>query len=128
MKLISKKTILLSIFASILLNGCTSSRVVSVSDAHLYNEQYGVIEDSYVDAMIEQEVQTQHVPAKVDNSVFVNNPTYTKEIGYDPEAVTIENYVAPASKTYYKYMHSSTFFTEDELPENKFIMSNAIVD
>jgi hypothetical protein len=128
MKLFSKTPILFSLLAVVLLNGCTSSQVVSVSDTHLYNDQYGVIPNAHVDAIIEHEILAQNVPAEVDKSVFMNNPSYSEEIGYDPEAVTLENYVAPEPVITYKYMHSSTFFTEDELPENKLIMSNAIVD
>jgi hypothetical protein len=46
---------------------------------------------------------------------------------HDPDAVTLENYVEPEPIITYKYMSSPKFYTEDELPKNKFITNEALL-
>ncbi|NEW59889.1 hypothetical protein GSY74_01220 [Sulfurovum sp. bin170] len=75
--------------------------------------------------MIEHEFLTQNRPAEIDYSEL--DPTLSTKLIHDPDAVTLENYVAPEPIITYKYMHSPIFYTEEELPENKLITGNAIM-
>ena len=107
---------------AILLNGCTSHSKISASKSHLYNNNFGVIADPELDAMLEYEFLTQNRPTEIDYSGL--DPRYSTELILDPDAVTLENYVVPEPIITYKYMHSPIFYTEDELPENKLLTSN----
>jgi hypothetical protein len=127
MRLIREKTILLStLLTAILLSSCTTHQTISTSDAHLYNSNFGIEENPELDAQLEHEFLTQNRPAEIDYSAL--DPTLSTELIIDPDAVTLENYVAPEPIVTYKYMHSSKFYREDELPKNKLITGNALLD
>jgi len=119
-------TLLFILLSAVLLSGCTSNKTVNISDSHLYNENFGVVANPELDAQIEYEFLTQNRPAEIDYSAL--DPTLTTELVIDPDAVTLENYVAPKPIITYKYMHSSKFYREDELPANKLITGNALMD
>jgi hypothetical protein len=120
-----QKIILFFILLSvILLNGCTTHHIINTSKAHTYNSNFGVIANPTLDAQIEHEFLTQNREEEIDYSTL--DPRYTTELVIDPDAVTLENYVELEPITTYKYMHSSKFYTEEELPENKLITGNAM--
>jgi hypothetical protein len=126
MLFLKEKTVLLStLLAVILLNGCTTHQTIGTSEAHLYNNNFGVEDNPKLDAQIEYEFLTQNIPAEIDYSKL--DPTLSTELIHDPEAVTLENYVEPEPVITYKYMQSSKFYREDELPENKLITGNALL-
>ncbi len=125
MQLTREKTILLStLLTAIFTNGCTSHQTISTSEAHLYDSNFGVEYTPELDAQIEYEFLTQNRPAEIDYSRL--DPALSTELKPDPEAVTLENYVEPKPVITYKYMQSSKFYREDELPENKLITGNAL--
>ena len=121
-----KATLIPMILSALLLGGCTTNHSVNVSDSHLYNDNFGVVANPELDAQIEHEFLTQNRPAEIDYSAL--DPTLSTELNIDPDAVTLENYVAPEPVITYKYMHSSKFYREDELPANKLITGNALMD
>ena len=126
MKFYRENSIILSTLLSvILLNGCTGHQIIETSEAHPYNNNFGVVDNPEIDAQIEHEFLTQNRPTEIDYLAL--DPRYDTELAPDPEAVTLENYVAPEPVITYKYMHSSKFYTEEELPENKLITGNALL-
>lgn len=120
-----QKNILFSILFSVfLLNACTGHKIISTSEAHAYDNNFGVLPAPEVDAQIEHEFLTQNRPSEIDYSQL--DPMYTTELIHDPDAVTLENYVQLEPIVTYKYMHSSKFYTEEELPDNKLITGNSL--
>jgi len=122
----AKITLLSILLSAILLNSCTTvHNTIETSEAHLYNDNFGVVQDPELDAQLEHEILTQNRPAEIDYSGL--DPTLSTELIIDPDAVTLENYVAPEPVITYKYMYSPKFYKEDELPENKLITGNALL-
>jgi len=126
MKMITTKYRLLLLFSFLfLINGCSTKNSVAVSQAHLYNNNYGVVSDSRVDEIIASEIESQNEPTQIDYSSL--DPKYSTELKRDPDAFLAEDWVQPEPKISYKYMDDPHFYSEDELPENKFRTGNVIV-
>jgi len=126
MKMITTKYRLLLLFSFLfLINGCSTKNSVAVSQAHLYNNNYGVVSDSRADEIIASEIESQNEPTQIDYSSL--DPKYSTELKRDPDAFLAEDWVPPEPKITYKYMDDPHFYTEDELPENKFRTGNVIV-
>ncbi|NOZ91190.1 MAG: hypothetical protein GXO60_07915 [Epsilonproteobacteria bacterium] len=127
MKTIINKYTLFSLFSSIILfSGCsTKEATVAVSNAHLYNNNYGVVSDPEADMIIAQEIASQNEPTEIDYSNL--DPRYTTKIEKDPDAFLASEWVQPEPKVFYKYMDDPKFYAEDELPENKFRTGHTII-
>jgi len=127
MKMITTKYRLLLLLSSfiLLINGCSTKESITVSQAHLYNNNYGVVPDSRVDEIIASEIQSQNEPTQIDYSSL--DPRYSTELKRDPDAFLAEEWVQPEPKISYKYMDDPHFYSEDELPENKLRTGNVIV-
>ena len=126
MKIITTKYILLLLSSSIfLISGCSTKQSIAVSETHLYNNNYGVVPDSRADEIIASEINSENEPIEIDYSSL--DPRYTTELKRDPDAFLAEEWVQPAPKISYKYMDDPNFYSEDELPENKFRTGNVIV-
>ena len=106
MKIITYSTLLLSLLS--LLNGCSSKdEIVSVSDAHSYNANYGLVENHQVDRTIQQELLAQNNPTEIEQPI--GNQNWTTELVLDPDAVTAENYVQAPTVISYKYKFDPKF-------------------
>ena len=115
MQTLSKKNLILSTFLSLyLLNGCSSHETISVSEAHLYNNHYGVVPDYQVDAQIEEELLAVNQPSEVVMPTF-NDPSLTTDIGVSGDTFTAENYVQKAPVISYKYKDDPKFYSEKEM-------------
>jgi len=126
MKMITTKYRLLLLFSFLfLINGCSTKNSVAVSEAHLYNNDYGVVPDNKVDEIIASEIESQNEPTQIDYSSL--DPRYSTELKRDPDAFLAEEWVQPEPKITYKYMDDPHFYSEDELPENKLRTGNVIV-
>ena len=127
MKIITTKYRLLLLLSSfiLLISGCSTKESIAVSQAHLYNNNYGVVSDSRADEIIASEIQSQNEPTQIDYSSL--DPRYSTELKRDPDAFLAEEWVQPEPKISYKYMDDPNFYSEDELPENKFRTGNVIV-
>ena len=110
-----KKTLpLLSMFALLMLSACSSHNdVVSVSETHLFNEQFGLNENPYVDAVIEQELLAINEPTEVEVPL-VTDPTWTTELSMDPDAFLEEEYVPTPEVITYKYNFDPKFYSKAE--------------
>ncbi len=118
MKPITKEILLLSVIPSIfLLNGCASSshrEIVSVSNIHSYNENYGVVPNPEVDEQLKEEVLAQNKPVEIEIPKS-NDPTVTTELKIDPEAVTADKLIIAPPVITYKYMDDPKFYTENQI-------------
>jgi len=126
MKIVKTNYRLLLLLSSIfLIDGCSTKESVAVSQVHVYNNNYGMLPNNKVDEIISSEIESQDEPTEIDYSSL--NPEYTTELKRDPDAFLAEEWVQPAPKISYKYMDDPNFYSEDELPENKFRTGNVIV-
>jgi hypothetical protein len=111
-----KEIISISIVPSIfLLNGCASdTKIVSVSDTHFYNEQYGIVEDPQADAKLKEELVVQNKPTEVEIPKS-NDPSIYTGLKPDPEAVTADKLVEVPPVITYKYKFDPVFYTENQI-------------
>jgi len=99
-------SVILSI-SLLIISACSSQQqVISVSEAHLYNNNYGIVQDPYADNMLHQEsIAMQSQIIENDNS---------RE--FYPKAGTFlaEDYVQPPEKITYKYKFDPKFYSNAE--------------
>ncbi len=99
----------LSLSLVLLLNSCSSKHeIVSISNIHTYNSNYGLIQNYEVDARIQQEIWSQNHPSEVE--IYASNPNWTTELVLDPDAVTAQNYVQAPTVITYKYKFDPKFY------------------
>lgn len=117
MKMVTKK--ILSIVPSIFLfNSCASStstsQLISSSDIHPYNENFGIVPNPEVDNILKEEILAEEKPVEIEMPKDNDPDTYVG-LKYDPEAVTAENYVEVPPVITYKYRFDPKFYTANEL-------------
>jgi len=127
MKIVKTNYKLLLLLSSIfLIGGCSTKESIAVSQAHLYNDNYGLVSDSRADKIIASENE----PVDTDYSSL--DPKYTTELEKDSEkdsdTIVGEDWVPPAPKITYKYMDDPHFYSENELPKNKLRTGKVIAD
>jgi len=105
------KFLLLSILSfSIFFNGCTSHHdVVSVSETHLYNNNYGLHSNIEVDTTIKNELMAMNSPTEVEMPQS-SNPEWTTELKMDSDAFLAEDYVPTEPVISYKYEFDKKFY------------------
>jgi hypothetical protein len=114
MKITVQKSLHLSLILSILLlSGCSSNNVLSTSEAHTYNKNFGLIENYEVDRHIHQEILAQNLPTQIEMPI-INDPSITTELVLDPDAVTKDEYVQVPPIITYKYEFDSNFYNKAE--------------
>jgi len=106
----NKYIVLLPVFGIFLFSGCVSKQILGSSDYHLYNRNYGVVQNSEVDNIIHNEVMAENAPTEVDIPKSDDPEVYT-QLMPDPEAVTEENYVEVPPVISYKYDDDPKFYT-----------------
>ena len=116
MKLFTKNTLtILSATSILILNGCSAhnSNVVSVSDTHLYNSNYGIQDNYRADAMIQEEIMAINNEPLVDMPL-ITDPSLTTEITKDPDAFYADEYVQKPEVITYKYKFDKKFYSNAE--------------
>ncbi len=102
----NRQKILLST-SLLLISACSSQQqVISVSQTHLYDNNYGVVQDSYSDAMLNAEriaMQSQVVENNNDNDFSIPSGTFLAE-----------DYVQPPEVITYKYKFDPKFYSKAE--------------
>jgi len=118
MKIVKNNYKLLLLLSSIfLIDGCSTKESIAVSQAHLYNDNYGLVSNSRADKIIASEIESENNPTEID---------YSSEAEKDSDTIVGEDWVPPAPKITYKYMDDPHFYSENELPENKLRTGNVI--
>ena len=101
----NQRTILLSIFL-LIISACSSQQeVISVSEIHLYNNNYGLVQDPYADDILYQE------SIAMQSQIIEND---SRE--FSPKAGTFlaEDYVQPPEEITYKYKFDPKFYSKAE--------------
>jgi hypothetical protein len=113
--------LLLSILSfTLAFNGCSSSKnVVSVSETHLYNNNYGLHSNVEVDSIIQNELMAMNNPAEVENTHSIN-PEWTTELKMDDDAFLAEDYVPIEPVISYKYKFDKKFYDKAEWRKSNF--------
>jgi len=114
MKTTREKILLLPIVSLLaLLNGCSSHEVISVSETHLYNGEYGLIQNYAVDREIEKELLATNQPTEVEMPQY-SEPGWTTELVMEPDAFLEEDYVPSEPTISYKYKFDKKFYDKPE--------------
>jgi|GEM_PF-4220296 len=116
-----RDNIFISIIASTLIfSGCSTrnEETVAVSSLHLYNDNYGVVDDPKAEEMLEKERLVQQNPVEV-HIPKIDDPDISLELKVDPEAVTEDKLVIPPPTITYKYPFDPLFYTENQIKNKK---------
>lgn len=111
-----QKLLLLSIttFAAISTIGCSSHNdIVSISDAHGYNTNYGLIEDERADRQIQAELVAMSLPTEIEIDSNMN-ADWTTTLEKDPDAFYAHEYVPQPEVITYKYKFDTKFYDHAE--------------
>ena len=105
MYLLRKKTLtLFSILTLFMMNGCSSHHeILSVSEPHLYNSNYGMIQNREADEMLRQEIvamQNQVMEVEVPQRYL------------DQGTFLVEDYVETPDVISYKYKFDPKFYSK----------------
>jgi len=109
------KTILLISMTALSFSACTSTRndLISVSESHLYNANYGVVQSRMADQQIHQELVAMNLPTQVD--VPQNIPSnWTSKLTKDKDAFYANEYVEQEEVITYKYKFDKKFYKNAE--------------
>jgi len=115
MKTVTLNSLLFSILSTLfLLNGCSSHKeTISVSEAHLYDTNFGLHRNAQVDMVIQEELLASNMPTEVDTTTH-SNPEWTTELTKDPDAFLEEEYVPTEPVISYKYKFDKKFYDKAE--------------
>jgi len=95
-------------------DGCTSNPdVVSVSETHLYNNNYGLHSDLKVDSIIKNEVMAMNNPVEVEMPKNTN-PELTTKLKQEEGTFLAEDYVPTKPIITYKYKFDKKFYDKAE--------------
>lgn len=91
-------------------NGCSSHQdTVSVSETHLYNNNYGLHSNVEVDTIINNELMAMNSPTEVEPSQS-SNPEWTTELKMEEGTFLAEDYVPTEPVITYKYKFDKKFY------------------
>ena len=115
MKIISKTILSLSLLSSIILIGCSShSEVISISETHAYNDNFGLNNDLEVDNIIQNELREINMPTEVETP-SVTDPTWTTNASIASSNTFLEDeYVQQEPIITYKYKFDEKFYDKAE--------------
>lgn len=105
--------LLLSI-ATLATTGCTAHNdIVAMSDAHLYNGNFGLIQNNEADRQVQEELIAMNLPTEVEMPQNMN-PEWTTELIKEPDAFYANEYVAQKEVITYKYKFDKKFYKTAE--------------
>ena len=91
----------------LMITACSSQqKSVALSETHLYNNHYGIVQDVDANAIIEEEEMNIQSQAMDDN----DNETFSPE----PGTFLAEDYVQPPEVITYKYQFDPKFYSKAE--------------
>jgi len=100
--------------------GCSShNEIVSVSETHYYNQNFGLVQNDVADKEIEKELWTMSLPVEVDMPIDMN-PEWTMELTKDVDAFYADEYVQEAEVITYKYKFDKKFYDHAEWRKAEF--------
>ena len=100
--------------------GCSShNEIVSVSDTHYYNENFGLVQNDAADRQVQQELLAMSLPTEVDVPIDMN-AEWTMNLIKDPDAFYADEYVQKAEVITYKYKFDTKFYDHAEWRKAEF--------
>ena len=94
--------------------GCSSHNdIISVSEEHLYNTNYGIAQDDYADQQINLELQAMNEPTQVEMPTHLPKG-WTTELTKDPDAFYEDEFVPQPEVITYKYKFDKKFYNHAE--------------
>ena len=111
-----QKILLLSIatFMVTATTGCSShSNIMSVSNAHAYTENYGIVDNAYADQQVQAELLAMNEPAQIDRPSNMK-AGWTTELTKDADAFYANEFVAQPEVITYKYKFDKKFYKDAE--------------
>ena len=113
MKTVTAKILLISTILYIF-TGCSSKEeLISLSEAHLYDTNFGLDENIEVDEAIKEEMLAVNRPINIE-AYKTDNPEWTTELTKDPDAFLEEDYVQEEPVISYKYKFDKKFYDKAE--------------
>jgi hypothetical protein len=109
----NKLLIFVSFLTPLFFTACSKHDIVAVSETHLYNQSYGMIDDPQADAMIQQEYIAMSQPTEIEIPV-ITDPEISTELIKDPDAFYAHEYVQPEPIITYKYPFDPKFYSHAE--------------
>jgi hypothetical protein len=95
---------------TIFFNGCSSHQeLVSVSETHLYDTNYGLDSNVHVDAIIHNELMAMNSPTEVELPQY-SEPEWTSELRKEEGTFLAEDYVPTEPVITYKYKFDKKFY------------------
>ena len=113
MKTVTRKILLLSAILYIFAGCSSKEEVISLSEAHLYDTNFGLDENIEVDRVIEEEMLAVNTPTDIE-AYEPTNPKWTTELTKDPDAFLEEDYVPTEPVITYKYKFDKKFYDKPE--------------
>ncbi len=104
---LKKRKHFISISFLLIISACSSQQeIISVSQAHLYNNNYGIIQDPYSEELLKREEFAMNLQEIDKNS----DKEFTPEKG----TFLAEDYVQPPEVITYKYKFDPKFYSKAE--------------
>ena len=113
MKNTIQKPLLLSIVTMAMFNACSSHDVVATTPVHLYNHNFGIVENLQADAIIHQEYLAMNDPTEIEMPI-ITDPELSTRLIIDPDAFLAEEYVQTPEVISYKYKFDPKFYSKAE--------------
>jgi len=105
---------------ALLSSGCVAHNdVVSISDTHYYNENFGLLQDDLADRQLEEELVAMSLPTKIDMPTDMNSE-WTMELTKDADAFYAYEYVQKDDVITYKYEFDKKFYDHAEWRKAEF--------
>ena len=113
--------LLLSIttFMIFITTGCSSHNdIISVSEAHLYNTNYGIVQNDYVSQQINEEILATNLPTQIDEPNNLQEG-WTTELTKDADTFYEDEFVPQEEVITYKYKFDKKFYNHAEWRSSK---------
>ncbi len=96
------------------LNACSSHNdIVSISEAHYFDQNFGVTQNSRADAIIQQELYAMNEPTQIEVPT-ITDPSITTELIREKGTFLEDEYVQPPEIITYKYKFDPKFYSNAE--------------
>jgi len=77
--------------------------------AEIDSDEFGLVEDSEVDARIAEAERLSLAPAQIDPNFKIEDPSWTTKLVLDPDSFTADKYVQKAPIISYKHKFETVF-------------------
>jgi hypothetical protein len=108
-----KLLLVISSLTPLFFTACSTHNVLSISEPHPYNHNYGLVADPHADTLIQQEYISMNQPTEIEMPL-ITDPEISTELTKDPDAFYAHEYVQPEPVITYKYPFDPKFYSHPE--------------